>query len=146
MSSIYSVFLNGIHEGNHFTMTYETLNKLQDWVDNNTEIYDESEKGEIHSTYIAENVTDLQCKKFVNFVSDYTEVTRQLVKDHYYYMNYEGGDREFRVYNSVDEEVKDSFSDNVLEDLDISKWNPRSVLGRLEFDRRSEEAGIVFAE
>ena len=34
----------------------------------------------------------------------------------------------------------------VLEEMDISKWNPRSVMGKLDFDRRAEEDGITWAE
>tara|TARA_R110000822_G_scaffold282609_1_gene404169 strand:+ start:85 stop:648 length:564 start_codon:yes stop_codon:yes gene_type:complete len=34
----------------------------------------------------------------------------------------------------------------VLEEMDISKWNPRSVMGKLDFDRRAEEDGITWNE
>ena len=56
MSSIYSVFLN---DGDHYTMTGETVDKLQDWLDNNTDIYNECYVGDMHRAYIANNVTDL---------------------------------------------------------------------------------------
>ena len=34
----------------------------------------------------------------------------------------------------------------VLEEMDVEKWNPRSVGGKLDFDRRAKEDGIVWDE
>ena len=34
----------------------------------------------------------------------------------------------------------------VLEEMEVSKFNPRSVMGKLDFDRRAEEDGIVWEE
>lgn len=140
MSDIYSVWFYGVLEGQHYTMTAQTSDRINKWIDDNMDIYDECNEGELNETLIARNVTDLQCKKFENFVS-FTQLTRQLVRNKYY-----NADNEYQLgsANSVDFEVKEYFDDEFLKELDISKWDPRSVLGKLEFDRRSEDAGIHF--
>tara|TARA_R110000824_G_scaffold47235_1_gene134726 strand:- start:219 stop:632 length:414 start_codon:yes stop_codon:yes gene_type:complete len=123
----------------YFTMTRPTIQKLSDWIDKNDAIYDEYHNGDLDSYLIARNITDFQSRKFENFANDYTVVTRELVLDHYYY---DGG--EYRPSATVDFRVKEHLSDMVLDELEKSKWNPRSVLGKLEFDRRAEEDGIKY--
>jgi len=49
-----------------------------------------------------------------------------------------------KFINRKQAEYKKEKHNKIASELELSKWNPRSVLGKLEFDRRAEEDGIKY--
>ena len=105
---------------NSFTITGRNWIKLDKWMRH----YDlESSDKTMDATYykIAENITPKQQEKFVD------------------YWTYEEAQNYILAFNGKER-------GEVLEEMDVEKWNPRSVGGKLDFDRRAKEDGIVWDE
>jgi len=146
MSFIYLVQIGKGWEGQTFTIESSNKNRLLEWINNNENIYDEMVDGEISDYLIARNVTQLQTRKFENFITDYKIITRKLVFDYFHYSGVLPAHRRFIKERGVDFRVKEHFDDEVLKELEVAKYNPRNPLGKLEVFRRAEEDGIEFKE
>ena len=145
MSFIYLVQIGKGWEGQTFTMESSNKNRLLEWTENNKNIYYEMLECEISDYLIARNVTQLQTRKFENFITDYKIITRKLVYDYFHYKD-SPPHRNFIRKRGVDSRVEEHFDDEVLKELEVAKYNPRNPLGKLEVFRRAEEDGIVFEE
>ena len=88
---------------------------------------------DVTSFRIAANITPKQSNKFENLLSSWDAINQ--VMSHFEW---------------TDDVWKDNWEKEkrteIHNELDISKWDPRSVLGKLEFDRRAEDAGIKWVE
>ena len=88
---------------------------------------------ELTTFIIASNITPTQSKKFEDLLSSWDAINQVMMH--------------FDWSNDVwkDNWWKDAMKE-IHKELDISKWNPRSVLGKLDFDRRAEDDGIIFSK
>ena len=88
----------------------------------------------IYSFPIAKNITPKQAKKLVD-VRDSWSIWTILTW-------FEWDKPEIWQKTPEQREVMEDF----ITELEKSKWDPRSVLGRLEFDRRAVADGIVYSD
>ena len=137
---------------NSFTITGRNWIKLDKWMRH----YDlESSDKTMDATYykIAENITPKQQEKFVycydlNHAQNYILDLIYGPRGHNAELAFNGKERGEWL---EDKESKDRYYEKekakkVLEEMDVEKWNPRSVGGKLDFDRRAKEDGIVWDE
>jgi hypothetical protein len=126
---------------NSFTITGRDWVKLEEWMSHyNLDNCDET--CDISYYKIASNITPKQREKF-NRYYDLNDA-----KDYILYLVYEQDYMEewLEHKQSIDEYYEKEKAKEVLEELEIDKYNPRSVGGKLDFNRRAEEDGIVWTE
>ena len=82
---------------------------------------------------IATKITRKQLEKFEDVMDSWQVITA--IMD-----NWDG------LLDVAKDNCKRYFVDYMEPELELSKWNPRSVLGKLEFDRRAKEAGIEWSD
>ena len=81
---------------------------------------------------VASNITPTQSRKFDLLLSSWDALNEFL--DHFGWTDDDWKTDDWRT----------SARKELHAELDVSKWNPRSVLGKLEFDRRAEADGIIY--
>ena len=119
----------------NFTISGKNWIKLKKWID------DENIDGfyvleNIEWFYVAYNITPKQTEKFADYYG-YEEAKK-------YMIDYVGKDVYEEHIISVSKYEEKEIRTKVLEEMDVSKYNPRAVLGKLDFDRRAEADGIVW--
>ena len=119
----------------NFTISGKNWIKLKKWIEAEN-IDGFTGLDTIDYFYVAYNITPKQTEKFADYCV-YEEAKKYMI-DYIGVGNYE----EYIIRESKYEEKK--IRDKVLKEMDIEKWNPRSVIGKLDFDRRAEEDGIIF--
>lgn len=126
---------------NSFTITGRDWEKLKEWM-SHYELDDCDETCDKDYYIVAYNVTPKQREKF-NRYYDLNDA-----KDYILYLVYEQDYMEewLEHKQSIDEYYEKEKAKEVLEELEIDKYNPRSVGGKLDFNRRAEEDGIVWTE
>ena len=129
---------------NSFTITGRDWIKLEEWMEH-YELKDMDGTCDISYYKIASNITPKQREKFnryydLNDAKDYIlYLTGYRVRGDYI-------EEWLEHKQSIDEYCEKEKAKEVLEELEIDKYNPRSVGGKLDFNRRAEEDGIVWTE
>ena len=116
-------------EGYDWCMGEREWKKLTEWCDKN-EIYCYENGAPYKRIRIARNITPKQMEKFDEFYWCYTDCAKLIQR--------ELGEG----FVDCEEEIHKQKFVKIAEEMDISKFNPRAVLGKLDFDRRAEEDGI----
>ena len=128
---------------NSFTITGRDWIKLEKFMSH----YDLTSCDETcDSSYyeIARNITPKQREKFVDCY-DLKEAKDNII--HLVYGSSAEGIEEWLEHKEeIDKYYEKEKATKVLEEMEIDKYNPRSVGGKLDFDRRAEEDGIVWRE
>ena len=130
--TIYCVIVTGpensfYHDRYTCTMIHSDFLKLKTHIDKYFDGF------EFYAIPVAHNITPKQLLKFYN-VEGSALAIREVLK---------------WFEHDADEIWLEAHRQNykmVQNQLDINKWNPRSVLGKLEFDRRAVEDGITWRE
>ena len=89
-----------------------------------------------YKLYIVEN----DIKTFMKIASRQT-LTQQKKFDHLV-----SAEWMTKFINRKQAEYKKEKHSKIASELELSKWNPRSVLGKLDFDRRAKEDGIEWTD
>ena len=121
----------------NFTISGKNWIKLKKWIE--AEGIDSfTGLDNIDWFYVAYNITPKQTEKFADYC-DYEEAKKYMID----YLG-KGVYEEYMMREAKYHEKQ--IRDKVLEEMDVEKWNPRSVGGKLDFDRRAKEDGIVWDE
>ncbi len=89
---------------------------------------------------VAEDITPKQLKKFR--LDSYKEVLDRV----YEWTDFWGYGDKLNKYDTEQLLAGRKWYDDFKQELEYAKYNPRHLLGQLEFDRRAEEDGIIFAD
>ena len=140
---------------NSFTITGRNWVKLEKFM-RHYDLTDCNETCDISYYEIARNITPKQREKFVDCY-DLKEAKDNIIQLVYGSSRYQKYNREmkneaegmvewFEHKEEIDKYYEKEKATKVLEEMEIDKYNPRSVGGKLDFDRRAEEDGIVWRE
>ena len=125
---------------NRFTITGRDWIKLEGWM-RHYNLDDSDETCDISYYHIARNITPKQREKFVCCFS------LEAGKDYILHLVYgEESGLWLKEKENTDKYYHKEKAKEVLEELEIEKWNPRSVGGKLDFNRRAVEDGIEWKE
>ena len=109
-------FIQPSHE-EVYTMTEETFDKLDKWIQEN-ETFRPNWPNGCDAICIAENITEKQSRKFINFIEDWEELTQIWTK----------------YYNI--------FQTEVLRELEQLKYRADNPVGRFVLEESLKEDGI----
>ena len=130
---------------NDFTITGKDWIKLEEWMSH----YDLDHCDETCDTnyyVVAENITPKQREKFVGY-HELEEAKELILYFIYGESGQQSGWKEWLQHKEDTDKYCEKYkAKEVLKELEIDKWNPRSVGGKLDFNRRAEEDGIVWKE
>ena len=133
---------------NSFTITGRDWIKLEEWM-GHYELKHMDETCDISYYKIASNVTPKQREKF-NIYYDLNEAKDNILYLTGYWVRGDYKEEWLEHKQFIDEywdkAEHEQKTKEVLEELEIDKYNPRSVGGKLDFNRRAEEDGIVWTE
>ena len=124
---------------NSFTITGRNWIKLDKWM-RHYNLTDCDQTMDISYYKIAQNVTPKQQEKFV-CCYDLNQAQNYILD-----LCFDSKEEWDEYEKSEDRYYTKQHTKEVLAEMEIEKWNPRSVGGKLDFDRRAKEDGIVWDE
>tara|TARA_R110000803_G_C11822873_1_gene302196 strand:- start:42 stop:476 length:435 start_codon:yes stop_codon:yes gene_type:complete len=122
-----------------FTICEKQFKLLQGWI-NKYHIKDIDNLCSFDYFFVAYNITPKQMEKFSDY-HNFLEAKQYMIDCCEYNGSYIKHMDNYYQYEK--KEIRQT-TNEVLKEMDIEKWNPRSVIGKLDFDRRAEEDGIIF--